>query len=195
MNQKERMENGLWYDANYDEQLLQERLQAEELCFAFNTTRPSDQKTREQILKKLLPHCGAQVHILAPIQADYGCRTTIGEGTEINHGIYLMDGGGISIGAHCFIGPDCGFYTAAHPLLAAERSQGLEKASPIVVEDNVWLGGKVIILPGVTIGKGSVIGAGSVVSKDIPAGVVAAGSPCRVLRQITEQDAIDCSRE
>ena len=96
----------------------------------------------------------------------------------------------ITIGSHVFIGPNLGAYTAVHPLVAEERNQGLERALPIVIGDNVWIGGDVTILPGVTIGAEAVIGAGSVVTKDVPAGVVAAGNPCRVLRPITEADRI-----
>ena len=101
-----------------------------------------------------------------------------------------MDCAPITIGSHCFIGPNCGMYTAIHPMLPDERNQGLECAKPITLGDNIWLGGDVTILPGVTIGSGSVIGAGSVVTKDIPAGVLAYGNPCRVIRPLTEQDHI-----
>ncbi len=108
----------------------------------------------------------------------------------VNHNAYLMDGAKICIGSHCFIGPNCGMYTANHPLLASERNRGLEKASPIIIEDDVWIGADVTILPGVRIGKGSVIGAKSVVTKDIPSNVIAAGNPCQILRAITEEDSI-----
>ena len=128
--------------------------------------------------------------LLSPLYVDYGERVRIGDGCFINHGAYLMDGGGITIGSHVFIGPNLGAYTAVHPLVAEERNQGLERALPIVIGDNVWIGGDVTILPGVTIGAEAVIGAGSVVTKDVPAGVVAAGNPCRVLRPITEADRI-----
>ena len=101
-----------------------------------------------------------------------------------------MDCAPIQIGSHCFIGPNCGMYTAIHPLLAGERNKGLEKAMPITIGDNVWIGADVTILPGVTIGANSVIGAKSVVTKDIPENVVALGNPCRVLREITMQDSI-----
>ena len=111
----------------------------------------------------------------------------IGADTFINHGAYLMDCGGITIGRHCFIGPNCGMYTANHPISPRERNQGLENAKPIVIGDNCWLGGDVTILPGVTIGENTVIGAGSVVTKDIPANVVAVGNPCRVLRSINHE--------
>ncbi len=190
MTEKEKMEQGLWYDANYDRELLERRLQADDLCFRFGQTRPSDTSKREQILKELIPELGENVSVQAPFYADYGDRCRIGRDTFINHNVYLMDGGGIRVGKNCFIGPNCGLYTANHPLLASERNAGLERALPIVLKDNVWLGASVTILPGVTIGEGSVIGAGSVVTKDVPDHVVAAGNPCRVIRPITEEDTI-----
>lgn len=190
MTQKERMEKALWYDANFDPELLALRENAEELCFRFNHTSPQNAEERENILSQLFPNRGRDTVILAPLYADYGVKTSIGDGTFINHNAYFMDGGTITIGAHCFIGPNCGIYTAKHPLLAEERNRGLEKALPIVIGNNVWLGGDVKIMPGVIIGEGSVIGGGSVVTKDIPAGVVAVGNPCRVVRSITEADRI-----
>ena len=120
---------------------------------------------------------------------------TIGEGSFLNRGCYLMDCAPIALGKHVFMGPDCGVYTAVHPFDAASRNTGLEKALPVTIEDEVWLGGHVTILPGVTIGRGSIIGAGSVVTKDVPAGVVAAGNPCRVLRALTEEDLAQCPRQ
>ena len=101
-----------------------------------------------------------------------------------------MDCAPITIGKHCFIGPNCGMYTAIHPIVAKERNQGLEMAKPITIKDNVWIGGDVTILPGVTIGEGSVIGAKSLVTKDIPANVIAVGNPCRIVRPITDEDLI-----
>jgi len=190
MTQREKMEQGLWHDANYDQELVERRQKAEELCFSFNQTPPSDIIKKERILDGLLPHKGERVTILAPFYTDYGDRCWIGADTFLNHNAYLMDGGGIRIGSHCFIGPNCGMYTATHPFHADQRNQGLELARPIILEDNVWLGGNVTILPGVTIGEGSVIGAGSVVTHDIPKGFVAVGNPCRVLRPITDRDRI-----
>ena len=190
MIEREKLEKGLWYDANNDKDLLEERLYAEELCFLYNQTNPRDTDRKEELLKKLLPNREVNVTVLSPFYADYGYRCYIGEDTFINHNAYLMDGAKISIGSHCFIGPNCGMYTANHPLLASERNRGLEKASPIIIEDDVWIGADVTILPGVRIGKGSVIGAKSVVTKDIPSNVIAAGNPCQILRAITEEDSI-----
>jgi len=190
MTEKERLEKRLWYDANNDPELLELRLKAEELCFAYNQTPPRDTARREELLGRLLPYLGKQVTILSPFYADYGSHCRIGSNTFINHNAYLMDCAPITIGTYCFIGPNCGMYTALHPLAAEDRNRGLEKAKPIVIGDNVWIGGNVTILPGVQIGSGSVIGAGSVVTKDIPENVVAVGNPCRVLRPITEKDRL-----
>ncbi len=184
MTEWEKMLNGEWYDANFDRKLLALRDRAEGLCFAFNQTPPHDRAARTEILRQLLPQMAANVTILAPFYTDYGENCTIGEGTFINHGAYLMDGAAIAIGAHCFIGPNLGCYTASHTLDVVRRNQGMEKASPITIADNCWLGGDVKILPGITIGEGSVIGAGSVVTHDVPPHVIAAGNPCRVLRPI-----------
>lgn len=190
MTELEKRDAGLWYDANYDPNVLKERMRADSLCFELNMTPPADEGKREKILKQLLPHRQKHVALLSPFYADYGYNCFIGEATFLNHGVYMMDCARITLGSHCFIGPDCGFYTASHPLLAQERNQGLERVDPITLEDNVWLGAKVSVMPGVMIGTGSVIGAGSVVTKDIPSYVVAAGNPCRVLRPITADDSV-----
>lgn len=190
MTEREKLEKGLWYDANYDTELLEERANAEELYFYFNQTNPKDAAKKEEILKQLLPHKGENITILSPFCTDYGYNCFIGNETFINHNAYLMDCAPITIGKHCFIGPNCGMYTAIHPIVAKERNQGLEMAKPITIKDNVWIGGDVTILPGVTIGEGSVIGAKSLVTKDIPANVIAVGNPCRVVRPITDEDLI-----
>lgn len=193
MTEREKMEKGLWYDANNDKEILKLREDAEELCYLLNQTSPKMQEKREAVMERLLPNRGKETTILSPFYTDYGYNCFIGDNTFINHNAYLMDGAPIKIGSYCFIGPNCGMYTATHALIAEERNQGLEKAKPIEVGNNVWIGGDVTILPGVKIGDNSVIGAKSVVTKDIPANVIAVGNPCRVLRKITEQDRIGYS--
>lgn len=189
-SEREKMESGVWYDANFDPQLLRERMQAADLCFELEHTRPSDIDRKKKILAELVPHVHESVEILTPFYCDYGRNIHIGEAGFLNHGCYLMDGAPIRIGKHAFIGPFCGFYTANHALNHEQRNAGLELAQPINIGDNVWLGANVTVLPGVTIGEGSVIGAGSVVAKDIPPNVLAMGTPCRVIREITEADRI-----
>lgn len=189
MTEREKCAAGLWYDANNDSELCAEREHADGLCCKINQL-PAKSEERSALMAELFPHMAESAEILSPVHTDYGKGCYIGEHTFINRGAYLMDGDTITIGSHCFIGPNLGAYTAQHPLLPAERNLGLERALPITIGDNCWLGGDVKIMPGVTIGEGSVIGAGSIVTKDIPAGVVAMGAPCKVVRAITDADSI-----
>lgn len=184
MSEKDKMLSGGWYDANYDENLLKERLKAQDLCHDFNQTKPSDEKKRQEILVELLGYIPKNADIASPFMVDYGYNVKLGENVFINMNNYFMDGAEITLGNNVFIGPSCGFYTASHPLDAEKRNKGLEKASPITIGDNVWLGGNITVTPGVTIGEGSVIGAGSVVTKDIPENVLAVGVPCKVIKTI-----------
>ena len=190
MTEREKLERGMWYDANYDEELRAARAAAAEIVFDFNQARPGDAERRAGLLRQLLGSVGENVEVLSPLQVDYGCNVSLGSWSFLNHGAYLMECAPISIGSHVFIGPNFGAYTAQHPLVADERNRGLERALPITIEDDVWIGGDVKDMPGVTIGHGSVIGAGSLVTRDVPAGVVAMGSPCRVVRPITNADRI-----
>ncbi len=191
MKEIEKMLAGQWYDANFCQELIALRAKAEKLCWQYNQCDPTNQSKKEEILEKLLPHVPKDVVILPSFYTDYGWNCFIGEACFFNHGAYLMDGAKIIIGDHCFFGPNCGFYTAMHPLLASERNKGYEKAKPITIGNNVWFGASVIVLPGVTIGDNCVIGAGSVVTKDIPANMLALGNPCRPLRSIGPNDHLE----
>ena len=185
--EKDKMLKGEWYNANFDKELIDERMFAKDLCFKLNQIRPSDLNARRIILRELLQNVDHDtVEILSPFMVDYGYNVEIGEGSFLNHNIYLMDCAKITIGKKCFIGPNCGFYTAIHPMMIEQRNEGLEMAKPITLGDNIWIGADVTILPGVKIGAGSVIGAKSLVSKDIPAGVLAYGNPCRVIKHIID---------
>lgn len=190
MTERERRDARLWYDANFDPELLVERQRADELCHRLNLLPPSAKAERMALLRELLAEVGEGATVLGPLYVDYGYNVRIGSGSFVNHGAYLMDGAPIAIGERVFIGPGCGMYTAEHPLLPEERASGLERALPITVCDDVWIGGDVTILPGVTIGERSVVGAHSTVTRDVPPGVIAVGSPCRVLRAITEADTV-----
>ena len=143
MTEQEKRDLGLWYDANYDPSILQEREHADMLCFQLNNTPPNQTQKRQELLRTLMPNLGQSAVILSPFYTDYGYHCTIGEDSFLNHGAHLMDCAPITIGSHCFIGPNCGMYTAIHPLLPDERNQGLECAKPITLGDNVWLGGDV----------------------------------------------------
>lgn len=187
--EKDKMLKGEWYNPNTDKELIDERTYVKDLCLKLNQTSPKNLQERLKLLHKILQNVDVDtVEILSPFMVDYGYNIEIGEGSFFNHNVYLMDCAKITIGKKCFVGPNCGFYTAIHPLAAEPRNEGIEMAKPITIGDNVWIGGDVTIMPGVKIGKGSVIGAKSLVSKDIPAGVVAFGNPCRVVKPILDKN-------
>lgn len=188
MTEKDKASAGLLYDANYDEQLIEERVRCKDLCYEFNQLKPSQIKEQSEILKQILGKTKEQFVITAPFWCDYGYNIEIGENFYTNHNCIILDAAKVTFGDNVFIAPNCGFYTAGHPLDVEQRNQGLEYAYPITVGNNVWIGGNVTVLPGVTIGDNTVIGSGSVVTKDIPSGVIAVGNPCKVIRTITESD-------
>lgn len=184
MTEKEKMLKGLVYDANYDPQLIAERLRCKELCRDYNDVRPKDMKSREDILHKIIGNIKDSLLIEQPFYCDYGYNISVGENFYANFNLVILDEAPVTFGDNVFIAPNCGFYTAGHPLDPSERRQGLEYAHPITVGNDVWIGAGVTVLPGVTIGDNCVIGAGSVVTKDIPANSVAVGNPCKVIKTI-----------
>mgnify|MGYP004724520571 CR=1 FL=1 len=184
MTEKEKMQQGLLYNANYDTDLILERNKCKIICFKFNNTPYEDIKIRQKILKKLLGKTKNNFTIEPLFWCDYGYNIEIGENFYSNHNLVILDDAKVTFGDKVFIAPNCGFYTAGHPLNIEQRNQGLEYAKPINVGNNVWFGANVIVLPGVTIGDNCTIGAGSVVVKDIPANSLAVGNPCKVIRQI-----------
>jgi len=188
MTEKEKAAQGYLYNANYDQELINERTYSKGLCYEHNQLHPQKMEERAAILRKLFGKTAETFHIEQPFYCDYGYNIEIGNNFYANHNCIMLDCATITFGDNVFIAPNCGFYTAGHPLDVEQRNEGLEIAFPITVGDNVWIGGGVSVLPGVTIGDNSVIGAGSVVTKDIPPGVIAAGNPCRVIRPITEED-------
>lgn len=186
--EKMKAQAGLLYDANYDAELLAERTACADRLYELNLLRPSQEEERKALLRKLLGKTKENFCIVSPFHCDYGYNIEVGENFFMNAGGVILDGARVTFGDNVFIAPHCGFYTAGHPLDIEQRNQGLEYAYPITVGDNVWIGAHVCVLPGVIIGEGSVIGAGSVVTKDIPPHVLAVGNPCRVIREITEED-------
>ena len=188
------VEPGALYDANYDNELIAERTAAKELCFELNNLRPSMVAERDEIVRRLLGRVGKNCCIESPFHCDYGYNIVAGDNFYMNVGCVILDGARVTFGDNVFVAPHCGFYTAGHPLDHERRNAGLEYALPITIGNNVWIGAQVCVLPGVTIGDNSVIGAGSVVTKDIPAGVLAAGNPCRVIREISEADKLRYSK-
>lgn len=188
MTEKEKMQQQMLYDANYDTELIRERQVAKDLCYQFNQLRPSDENNQQQILSQLLGKKSDNCCILAPFWCDYGYNIEVGKNFFANHNTVILDGAKVTFGDNVFIAPNCGFYTAGHPIDAERRNQGLEYAYHITVGDNVWIGAGVHVMPGVKIGSNVVIGGGSVVVKDIPDNVVAVGNPCHPIRPITEAD-------
>jgi len=188
MTEKDKMGRQMLYDANYDKELINDRIAAKELCFEYNSIRPSDGEKQKELLTRLLGKTRENFCITAPFWCDYGYNIEIGENFYANHNLVILDGAKVTFGNNVFIAPNCGFHTAGHPIDAERRNKGLEYAYPISVGNDVWIGAGVQVMPGVTIGSNVVIGGGSVVVKDIPDNSVAVGNPCRVIRPITEED-------
>ncbi|GAA2246688.1 sugar O-acetyltransferase [Rarobacter faecitabidus] len=159
-------------------------LRAARLAEAYVEAWLADPAASVATLRELLGHVGDGVVVRPPITVDLGERITVGDGTFINFGLMALDIAPITIGKACQIGPNVQLLTPVHPIEPEPRRAGYESAAPITLHDNVWLGGGVIVCPGVTIGENSVVGAGSVVTRDIPANVVAVGNPARVIRSI-----------
>lgn len=188
MTEKEKREAGLLYNANYDPEIASELTKSRDLCFEYNYTLPSNSEKKRDIINKLLGHVPESATITSPFWCDLGYNIEVGENFFSNYNCVMLDCAKITFGDNVFIAPDCGFYTAGHPIDSECRNKGLEYAHPIVVGNDVWIGGGTKVMPGVTIGNNVVIAAGSIVTKDIPDNVVAAGVPCKVIRQITEKD-------
>jgi maltose O-acetyltransferase len=181
--QKDRMLRGDLYIAD-DPELVADAVRCDALLARFNATRATDADERRQILAQLLGELGEGAVVRPPLFMDYGYQTTIGPGTFVNANCVILDVARVRIGAAVQVGPNVQILTPTHPLDPEQRGAGWEAAEPITIEDNVWLGGGVIVLPGVTIGRDTVVGAGAVVTRDLPAGVVAVGNPARVIRRL-----------
>ena len=178
---------GLPYKAWMDG-LSQERLENKRKIFAFNHLEPDRLDEKEKLLKEILGKTGEYVNIEAPFHCDYGYNIEVGENFFANYNFTVLDVGKVRIGANAQIAPNVSIYTAGHPIHPDSRNSGYEYGISITIGDNVWIGVNVCIMPGVTIGNNVVIGAGSVVTKDIPDNVIAAGNPCKIIRVITEED-------
>ncbi len=189
MKEKDKMLKGLRYNPA-EAELINERQDCKSICYEYNNLHPKETEERAKVIKKLFAKTGNNFIIEQPFQCDYGYNIEIGENFYANHGLIILDPGKVTFGDNVFIGPNCGFYTPQHPLDSETRVKGLEYAFPIKVGNNVWFGGNVIVMPGVNIGNNTIIGAGSVVTKDIPSNVIAAGNPCKVIREITEADKL-----
>lgn len=188
MTEKEKMLKHILYDANNDQDLIKERESAKDLCFKYNQIMPSDNINKKKVLSQLLGKMDDTTEIVSPFWCDYGYNIEVGKNFFANHNTVILDGAKVTFGDYVFIAPNCGFYTAGHPIDAKRRNKGLEYAYPIKIGNNVWIGAGVHVMPGVTIGDNVVIGGGSVVVKDIPSNSVAVGNPCKVIRSITQED-------
>ena len=187
MTGKQKMLMGIIYNAE-EACLIEERNRAKSLTKQYNESRQEDRDHRKYLMGQIFGKLGQNVHLEAPFYLDYGYRTTIGDDFFSNFNLTILDGGGVEIGDRVFIGPNVGIYTANHPTDVRRREKGYEWALPVKIGNKVWIGGGVTILSGVTIGDNTVIAAGSVVTKDIPANVVAAGNPCKVIKEAEEGD-------
>ena len=183
MTEKEKCYQGLLYNP-LEKTLTEERFQCKQLCKEYNSLNPTDLENRKKIMKQILGKCAGEFHIEQSFWCDYGYNIECGENFYINHNCVILDETMVKFGDNVLIGPNCGFYTACHPFDVELRNAGIEYAKPITVGNNVWFGGNVVVLPGVTIGDNTVIAAGSVVTRDIPSNCMAAGNPCTVKKQI-----------
>ncbi|MBO0655720.1 sugar O-acetyltransferase [Streptomyces triculaminicus] len=180
---KRRMLAGEWYVPD-DPELAEDTRRRVELCAAYNAAGPTDPAERDAVLRRLLGSVGEGVRIRAPFHCDFGYHIRLGAGTFVNFGAVFLDAAPITVGADAQIGPGVQILTPLHELDPVRRRAGWEKAVPVTIGDNVWLGGGVIVCPGVSIGDDTVVGAGSVVTRDLPAGVLAVGNPARVVRAL-----------
>ena len=189
MTEREKMLAGKLYTFT-GEELQNLNRRAQRLTRQFNQSTEEEQELRVTLLKQLFAHTGEHIRVEPNLHCDYGCHISVGEHFFANYDCTILDVCRVTIGDNVMFAPRVSLYTAAHPIDAQVRAAHLEFGSPITIGNDVWIGGNTVVLPGVTIGSDVVIGAGSVVTRDIPDHVVAAGNPCCVLREITEEDHV-----
>lgn len=187
MDQSQRMAAGLPYKAWMDG-LPQRRLEAKKKLYVFNHTPPEEQEASMALLRELFGRTGEDLWIEPIFRCDYGSNIFVGDHFYANYNLTILDVAPVTIGNNVMVAPNVSVFTAGHPIHPQARNSGYEYGRPVTIGDNVWIGGGAILLPGVTVGDNSVIAAGSVVGRDIPSGVVAAGNPCRIVREITDAD-------
>ena len=178
---------GLPYQA-WKDGLAEERLECRKKVYRFNHLDPENQEEADRLLREIFGKTGENIGVEPPIHFDYGKNTEVGDNFFANFNTVILDVAKVTIGKNVMFAPNVSIYTAGHPVHPDSRNSGYEYGIPVTIGDNVWMGGNAVVLPGVHIGNNVVIGAGSVVTKDIPDNVIAAGNPCRVIREITEAD-------
>lgn len=181
----QKMLSGEIYDAMHPEFHLR-LARTRNLIREFNDLMPMDSESQRSLLRRILGRTGERFHFNQPFRCDYGCNILIGEDFFANFNLTILDEALVTIGDHCFIGPNVSIYTACHPLTPALRDTGAEWAEPVTIGNSVWIGGGATILPGVTIGNNCVIGAGSVVTRDVPDNSVVGGNPARIIKTVQE---------
>jgi len=189
MNQQERMIAGLPYKAWLDE-LPKLRLENKKRIHKFNHLPPGEEDESIVLLREILGKAGEDVYIEPPFRCDYGKNIEVGNNFYANYNCIILDVAKVTIGDNVMFAPNVSLYTAGHPIHPTSRNSGYEYGIPITIGDNVWIGGNVVVNPGITIGNNVVIGSGSVVTKDIPDNMIAAGNPCKVIREVTKDDRI-----
>ncbi len=182
-SEREKMLAGELYNA-FDPELMAARDRAHDLCRAYNATAAGDVDLRARLLRELIPASGEDLYIEPPFYCDYGSNITFGRKVYFNYNCVILDVARVTVGDNTMFAPGVQLAAATHPVDAATRRSGLELGKPIAIGSDVWVGAGAIVCPGVRIGDRSVIGAGSVVTRDIPSDVVAVGNPCRVIRSI-----------
>lgn len=187
MNHKERMLAQLPYKAWLDG-LSEERMACKKKLYEYNQSRPEQEEERSQLIKTILGKSGKNTYIEPPFRCDYGYNIEVGDNFYANYNVTILDIAKVTIGDNVMLAPNVSIYTAGHPIHKDMRNTGYEYGIEITIGNDVWIGGNTVIVPGVKIGSGVVIGAGSVITKDIPDNVIAAGNPCKVIREITEED-------
>ncbi|MCI5655517.1 MAG: sugar O-acetyltransferase [Candidatus Pseudoruminococcus sp.] len=190
MTNWEKLQAGMIYN-DFDDDLFQRRIYAKKLFRQYNKTDDGETELRQEIMSKLFKSVGKNVWIEPDFRCEFGKNITIGDNVYINFGCVILDCSEITIGENTLLGPNVGIYSANHSIDAEERINGGCFGKPIHIGKRVWLGGDVKVIAGVTIGDDSIIGTGSIVTKDIPSGVIAVGNPCKILRKITESDKTD----